>query len=230
MILTKNRLESTMKLSQLCLFLGMISLLFGCQGSIASQIIANSYPTAPRNYLSAGFEKSEDVGAYAKQYQYLAFKMTEDDWRGFYVRFPEYWKDMQSSKSYTFMNDYNSGYTAYAFRWNMLNKKKKWDDGTVNRLIAKNVLKGDNIYQVVFSLGIPERILWDNDFDILIYGNDIAISIDNVVVNKIYACKGCCKKMSLTDKQNRNLDINADIFVISEDEVLRILNLSRPEY
>lgn len=144
----KHKHQSAKKMTQLFLFLGMLSLLFGCQGSIASQIIANSYPTASRNYLTAGFERSEDVGTYVRHYQYLAFKIADEDWRSFYVKFPEYWKDIQNSKSFTFMNDYNSGYTAYAFRWNMMNRKKNWDDATVKRLIAKEVLKGEPLAKV----------------------------------------------------------------------------------
>jgi len=210
--------------------LAVLSLLFACQGSIASQVISNSYPTAPRNYKTAGFDNSADISDYTKHYQYLALKISDEDWRAFYQKFPEYWRDIQNSKSYTFMNDYNTGYTAYSFRWNMMNKKRGWDKVTVERLQSKKVIIGDDIYQIIFSLGVPVRILWDNDFDILFYKDDTAIILEDSKLKCVNACQECTKKMSSTEKEDRGIKVLEDVFTRSDDEVLKILKLTRPDF
>jgi hypothetical protein len=217
------------KIIKLLFALAVLSLLYSCQGSIASQVIANSYPTAPRNYKTAGFDNSDDINTYTKHYQYLALKISDEDWSAFYKKFPEYWKDIQAAKSYTFMNDFNSGYTAYAFRWNMINKKKKWDEATIERLQSKKVLRGDDIYQIVFSLGIPDRIIWDNDFDILIYKDNTAITLEDSRYKCVNECQECSKRMSTIDKQDKKIDQIEDVLTFSDDEVLKILKLTRPD-
>lgn len=215
---------------KIAIFVTYICFLFGCQGSIASQLIANSYPTAPRNYKTAGFENAEEVSNYARNYQYLAFKISQEDWRAFYMKFPEYWIDIQNSKSNTFMNDYNSGYTAYAFKWNLLKKKEAWDNDTLKRLDDKKVVSGDDVFKVIYAIGVPERIIWDNDFEILIYNDDKCILIQNNKCSSILACKGCVKKMSAEEIRARHLPPNGDSYTISNAEILTLLRQKRPIY
>lgn len=226
----KHERPSFANASYALILLTLLCLLSGCQGSIASQVIANSYPTELRNYKTAGFNSTDEINGYAKHSQYLAFKISSEDWRSFYSRFPEYWIDIQNSKSYTFMNDYNQGYTAYAFRWNMMNKKKSWDDATIERLTQKKLLGGDDTYKIVFAMGPPERIIWDNDFEILIYNNDSALLLKDSKYASMSECKGCVKKMDTTEKINKSLDINQEYFTKSNDEVLSDLKLTRPAY
>lgn len=226
----KNNLTLVMNVIKYLYILALLSLLIGCQGSIASQVIANSYPTEPRNYKTAGFDSSGQIGAYTKHYQYLAFKISREDWEAFYKRFPEYWRDIQKSKSYTFMNDYNTGYTAYAFRWNMMNKKKEWDGITIERLKSKFIVRGDDIYKIVFALGIPDRLLWDNDFDILIYNDDTAIIIENDKCEYSANCHDCTKYLSTEEKNKKLINTTDDVFAISDNEMLKILKQTRPEY
>jgi hypothetical protein len=219
-----------MKVINLLLLLVLASILNGCQGSIASQLIANSYPTKPRNYITAGFDNSYEIDDYAKNYEYFAFKISTDDWRSFYNRFPEYWKDIQKSKSYTFMNDYNAGYTAYAFRWNLINKKKEWDKETIERPKAKIVVEGDDIYKIVFALQTPKRILWDNDFDILIYNDTTSLSLEHGKLNNMMTCFTCLNKLSEDDKRIMGINEKGDVYRLGDDEVLKTMKLSRPDY
>lgn len=223
-------LMQLMKVSMALCVLVMLSMLYGCQGSIASQVIANSYPTAPRNYKTAGFANANEIDDYTKHYQYLAFKISSEDWSAFYSRFPEYWSDIQKSKSYTFMNDYNAGYTAYAFRWNLMNKRNKWDQTTIERLETKQIIKEDDIYKIVFAVGMPQRILWDNDFDILMYSNGNAILLDNNKYKYSVECKECIKKIEYIDGINKKNEGSEDEYTKSLDSILKTLSLTRPEY
>ncbi len=202
----------------------------GCQGSVASQVIAHSYPSAPRNYKSAGFENANEVKEYATHAQYLAFKISFEDWVAFYKRFPEYWIDLQNSKNYTFMGDYNKGYTAYAFRWNMMKKKNSWDKKTIERLNAKNLILEDDIYKIVFAMGIPERIIWDNDFDILIYKNNTALILRNERYFSIMECNSCAIKLDPREQVYKSVDPTRSYYLKSDDDVLSVLKLTRPTY
>ena len=215
--------------SALCLLV-LLSSLAGCGGSIAAQVIANSYPTAPRNYKTAGFDNSDQIRDYALNYKYLAFKISNEDWDAFYKRFPEYWSDIQDAKGNAFMNDYNVGYTAYAFRWNMMRYKEKWDEPTIKRLKSNQIVRGDDLYKTIYALGSPERIIWDNDFDILIYKNDVAVLIDNDKYKEKMDCNKCTIKMNYEEKRRNSLDPNADIYVMNDDQVLTLLKQIRPEY
>ena len=217
---TEIRGMVTVLIKALCSFF-LLSFLFGCQGSIASQIIANSYPTQPRNYKAAGFDTVDEMDSYVKNYLYLASKISKEDWDAFFKRFPEYWVDIQYSKG-TFSGDYNAGYTAYAFRWNMINKRKTWDEATIERLKSKKLIDGDDIYKIIFSVGVPQRLLWDNDFEILIYNNNVAIRILDGKFNTENKCSECTN-IALVRSGKIYYDIN-------NDEVLKIMNLNRPSY
>lgn len=212
-----------MKFTHVLCFLVMLISLFGCQGSIVSQLIADSYPTAPRNYKSAGFSNTDEIKEYAQHSQYLAFKISAEDWKAFYNRFPEYWSDIQNSKRMAFMNDYSPGYTAYAFRWNLNNKINQWDQPTLTRLKSKKLIKGDDIYKIVYAIGLPERIMWDNDFDILLYVDDTAILLNDHKYSYLMACKDC-------NGWPTHLVRSENSFYKSSDKVLQILNLTRPIY
>lgn len=211
--------------------LSMLTIMYGCQGSIASQVIANSYKTEPRNYKSAGFNNVSEMDDYVKNYEYLALKMSTEDWDSFYKRFPEYWTAVQNSKSYTFMNDYNSGYTAYAFRWNMMKREKTWDIKTVERLRLKKLESGDDIYKIIYSEGIPQRLIWNNDFDILAYDNGDTISLKENTCFIKAECKECLKKVTDYNINTNGVSRNgAARYEISDDNVAKIFGITRSEY
>jgi hypothetical protein len=208
----------------LCVFsVAILLVLSGCQGSLISQMYAASYPTEPRNYKPAGFNSRDEIRAYADYYQYLAFKIPSEDWEMFYRRFPEYWRDIQLSKSIAFAEDYSPGYTAYAFKWNIDCKQKGWDDPTLKRLRAKILSPGDDAYKIIFALGMPPVIIWDNDFDILLYDDGSAVLLKDNKFNSSMSCTKCTE-YPLTN------GVKGDNRYKSSDKILKILNLKRDAY
>ncbi len=182
----------------LCLLKILISFLFlpiwGCHGSIASIMIANSYSTDERYLKDFEFSSTDEVQEYADNYLYFAYKLTDEEWKGFYKKYPKFWKEIQAAKSYTFYSDFNRGYTAYAFKWALLQQRDLWDKQELQRLQDNYPLPGDNIHKVVFSLGPPTRIIWDNDFEILIFKDDTAAIFENGVFSRRVDCKDCSRK------------------------------------
>jgi hypothetical protein len=211
------------KLANVLFMFLILAPLLGCQGSVVSQMMASSYPVAPRNYKTAGFTNIEEVKDYERNSPYFAFKISADEWKSFYNRFPEYWYDIQTSKNIAFVSDFHPGYTAYAFKWNLDSKKKEWDESTTNRLASKNLSKGDDIYKIVFALGVPYRIMWDNDFDILMYENDTAVLLKNNLFDYSTTCKGCTS-------WSMNMFQSEHSLFKGSDKLLEVLHLTRPNY
>ena len=78
---------------------------------------------------------------------------------------------------------------------------KGWPDGTVERLKNKQILPGDDVFKIVYSLGPPERIIWDNDFKLLIYKNGLVCKIHDGVLTATKTCEHCCEMIPLEDRR-----------------------------
>ena len=124
----------------------------------------------PEQYKPAGFSSVDEVYPYLGLTNYLAIQLTPHEWDDFYKRFPDYWKDLQLAKTFGGTLEYHPWYTAYAFRWTTLNKKKPtWSTTKIMRLDAGTIENGDTPFEIFYAKGAPQRLLWDNDFEILIY-------------------------------------------------------------
>ena len=175
--------------------------------------------STPANYKPAGFQSADEAREYIPDYLYYAKKLTIEDWEAFYRRFPEYWKDVQTAKTLGGTVDFHPWYTAYSFKWNTLRRRQDWDSTTVSRLGKKQVQKGDDIFKVIFALGVPGRVVWDNDFEILAYRIDSAIVFSNGVFDHTVKCSGCFMRYDQNTREG-----------MSEQDVINTLDLKRPKY
>ncbi|MCD6336893.1 MAG: hypothetical protein J7M01_01510 [Candidatus Marinimicrobia bacterium] len=182
-------------------------------------ILLSGCVNTPRHFKSAGFESKSEAQKYIHDYLYYANKLTDKEWYAFYQRFPEYWKDIQHAKVIGSSIDYHPWYTAYSFKWNSDKRKQNWDASTLNRLSHKELIVGDDIFQVVNALGVPDRIIYDNDFEILIYKSNFAIIFENNVFLKKQTCIGCSKSFDHTTEDG-----------MSENNIIQTRGLSRPKY
>tara|TARA_Y100000780_G_scaffold84483_1_gene76409 strand:- start:1033 stop:1590 length:558 start_codon:yes stop_codon:yes gene_type:complete len=161
----------------------------------------------PRNFKPVGFNSADEAELYVPDYLYYANKLTDEEWDAFYQKFPEYWKDLQKAKSIGFAPDYHPWYTAYSFKWNTGRRKGNWSDQDIERLNQKRLKKGDTIFKVIDSWGVPTRVIWDNDFEILTFRNNVAV----VFIDGVYAyqrkCKGCFKNSMATNELLLTLDL-----------------------
>lgn len=204
--------------------------LIGCQGSVVSSIVSYSFPKEPRNYRPVGFDNADQIDKYADYYEYFALKIAHDEWTSFYRKFPEYWQDIQKSKQYTFFGDYHPGYTAYAFKWLTSIKKKDWDGDIIKRLEDGRLSEGDDIFKLIYALGVQDRLIWDNDFEILIFGNK-AIVLKKSAYGKTIDCDKCSVLLSSSELLDRKIEPSQQKhYILSDDSVIKILSLVRPAY
>lgn len=180
-----------------------------------------------RNYRPAGFESSNEVKPYLEHRLYFAKQISHDEWDAFYKRFPEYWNDIQYAKTIGSTMEFHPWYVAYAMRWVTLNKKLlQWDKHTIARLNAKEIVKGDDVFKIVYALTPPKRLIWDNDFEILLYESvPNAILMNGGVVAEIKECNGCWKQEEQSDTNTPWIKIG-----MNENDVLSELKLLRPTY
>ncbi len=135
-------------------------------------------------YKPVGFKSASEVNQYngVPIAAYLDNQLTPQNWFDFYKQFPEVKKYEVNQKNYNI---------AYAFRWNTLQKKKKWDPETLSRLDQKKIQPGDDVYKLFYAMGPPKRFVWDNTHEILLYQPDQAMVMDKGILKKIQSCPGC---------------------------------------
>lgn len=197
----------------------------------------------PRNYKPAGFESSKEASEYVKNYLYYASKLTSDEWSAFYSRFPEYWNDMQSAKSIGSINDFHPWYTAYAFKWITDKKAATWGYATNERLREGLLARGDDIFKVVVGRGVPVRIIWDNDFEILLFRGNYAAIFQDSGYSEQKRCTGCATKQfekqpggliiypgGIEGITGKNVGSQGSVYVMKKNDVLRALGLTRRTY
>lgn len=180
--------------------------------------LLSSCVTTPRHFISAGFDTKEEAQKYIHNYLYYANKLTDKEWDDFYSRFPEYWKDIQDAKLFGSNLEYHPWYTAYSFKWNTDKRKLKWSKLDSTRLKKREILKGDNVFKVIYARGVPDRVIWNNDFEIFIFKSGDTLIFKNGAFNKESKCNRCYEEYFGEDEG------------MSEDDVLESLNLSRPKY
>ena len=178
-----------------------------------------------RNYKPAGFNSTAEVKPYLKYSTYFASKITPEEWNLFYKRFPEYWQDMQKAKSIGSTIEFHPWYVSYAMRWVTLNVKiKQWDAVDIKRLQLNSVEIGDDIFKTIYALSPPNRIIWDNDFEILIYKTH-AIKFVSGKIIEIKECNGCSelpRQFSINDPVKQS--------GMTEEKILEKLKYERPKY
>lgn len=198
----------------------LLSLLVGCAGSLAQQIMCEYFPKDPETYRAAGFESYDQVSLFLPNYLYFAFNLSEEEWRDFYKKFPEYWVDVQESQKRAFFNGFNSGYTAYAFRWTTLNKKKQWSPSIIERLDRGEVEAGDDLFKITYALGAPERVVWKNTHEILAYKKGPTFLIKEGRLAKVASCKDCCDEISDDEKLRASIPSVVMGYVMTDNEVI----------
>jgi hypothetical protein len=156
---------------------------------------------------------------------YFASKLTPDEWNRFYKRFPEYWQDMQRAKSIGSTIEFHPWYVSYAVRWVTINiKLNQWNESDINRLKLKSVEVGDDVFKIIYALSPPKRLIWDNDFEILIY-QDNALKITDGKIAEIKECGGCSelpRQFSINDPNKSS--------GMTEEQVLEKLKYIRNKY
>jgi hypothetical protein len=149
-----------------------------------------------RNYKAAGFESAKEARGYLPSYLYLSRQLTAAEWDAFYQRFPEYWKAMQGAKELGVTTDFYDWYSAYAFRWTTLARRPSWTAPDLERLSRKQVSQGDDVFQIVYALGPPVRVIWNNDVEALIFAQDHAVLLKEHRADRVTVCRNCAKKFS----------------------------------
>lgn len=195
----------------------------GCAGSLTQQVVSEYYQKDPENYLAAGFNSVEEIQTYLPHYLYFAFKISSEEWHQFYQKFPEYWLKVQHSKKTSFSNDFNRGYTAYAFRWTTLNRQKGWPLEISKRLSNKEIAKEDDVFRIVYALGSPQRVVWNNNFEILLYQNGLSYLMEKEVLKETKVCEKCCEE--LTENEKLAYENAGTTYRHSDEWVLKKLNL-----
>jgi hypothetical protein len=197
--------------------------------SILSIVIAlSSCVNLERNYKPAGFNSGAEVTSYLPYNFYFAKKLTPDEWAAFYNRFPEYWKDLQVAKHHLGgTTEYHPWYTAYAFRWTTLNKKlPNWDQIIRERLSHNKIEIGDDVFKIVYALAPPVHLIWDNDFEILLYQDPpIAVIMNDGLAKEIKPCEHCWQQVNTYEATNEGSGTS-----FSDDELISTLGLTRPKY
>jgi hypothetical protein len=186
---------------------------------LLSFLLLTACVNMPENYKPAGFESADEAREYVKDYLYYAKKLTTKEWDEFYERFPAYWKDKQTAKTMGSTLEYHPWYTAYAFRWNTLRRMKDWDPATVVRLQQKEIVAGDDIFQVVYAIGPAIRVVWDNDFEVLAYPTGTALLFKKGIYERSAQCIGCDVRFNAGSREG-----------MQDADVISTLNLSRPRY
>lgn len=183
-------------------------------------LIVSGCVNTPRHYIAAGFQSSQEAQEYVGNYIYYSSKITPDEWRAFYQRFPEYYKDIQTAKALGSTMEFHPWYTAYAFKWTTDNRKRGWAHQDISRLNRGDIKPGDNIFKVVYAKGPPKRFVWNNDFEIALYEPDVALIFDAGSFSRQATCDNCW---------NNDLDGDPmDIFAkkgMEDAEVVRALGL-----
>ena len=182
-------------------------------------LVISGCVNTPAQFRPAGFQSADEARQYVPNYLYYAKKITSAEWESFYRRFPEYWKDIQTAKLLGSNLEFHPWYTAYSFRWNALRRKEAWDPATVSRLEHGDVRPGDDIFKTVVGRGVPPRVIWDNDFEVLLYKSDEALIFDGGVLARIAACPGCASTYDRASQEG-----------LSEADVVKTLGLQRPKY
>lgn len=154
-----------------------------------------------RYYEPAGFKSISEVRPYVAIYEYLASRLTSEEWHTFYTRFPEHWQDMQRAKRIGSSLEYHPWYTAYAFRWTTLRKFEVWDNQVQQRLQNRTVVISDDIFKIIYALGPPSRIIWNNDFEILLYRDGRAINMKGGSLYSYHSCEGCWMEADVASGQ-----------------------------
>ena len=188
-----------------------------------------------RNYKPAGYDSRTEVKKYLPYNFYFAKKLTPDEWAAFYSRFPEYWKDLQVAKHYLGGTmEYHPWYTAYAFRWITLNRKlPNWDQLTRERLSHNKIEIGDDVFKIVYALTPPGRLIWDNDFEILLYRDPpIAVIMNDGLAKEIRPCEHCWQQVDAYEATNEGRGSPYGHYGTSftDDELISELGLTRPKY
>jgi hypothetical protein len=173
----------------------------------------------PAQFKPAGFQTTAEVREYLPNYLYYAKKLTNTEWESFYRRFPEYWKDIQTSKQVGSSVEFHPWYTAYSFKWNTLRRKETWDSVTLARLELGDVRPGDDLFKIIVGRGVPPRVIWDNDFELLLYNSGNAMVFEDGVLARIAVCPGCATTYDNSSREG-----------MLEDDVVNALSLQRPKY
>lgn len=192
-----------------------------CRSVLVSMVllILSGCVSTATQFKPAGFQSAEEAREYVPNYLYYAKKLTNAEWESFYRRFPDYWKDIQTAKSLGSSLEFHPWYTAYSFKWNTLRRKDGWDPQTVSRLERGEIRRGDDIFKTVVGRGVPTRVIWDNDFELLLYESGEALVFTEGVVSRITTCMGCAVPYDSVSNDG-----------MSENEVAKILGLQRPKY
>lgn len=146
------------------------------------------------NYSQVGFNSMAEYYSYYPNHAYYGSRLSGEDWAAFRRQFPEFWNTKESlSLLFATPMDYPEWYSTYAFKWTSLQREKTWDAATVARLSNGQIQPGDDIFQVIKAMGPPNRVVWTNQYEILLYNNDTAIVMNDSHYRETLPCKNCAE-------------------------------------
>ncbi len=166
-------------------------------------------------YKQVGFQSQEEVEPYmahSRTTQFLANHLTKEEWNKFYDAFPDLrWERAFENSFNTVVTPNgpivvptgspgpNPEHTAYAWRMFTMERKKKWDPETIRRLDARELVIGDDIFQIIYATGVP-RFATNNNYGnlitILAYKPDLALLLREGKLESVHSCPGCWEYQS----------------------------------
>jgi hypothetical protein len=192
-----------------------------------------------RYYKSVGFNNKNEVEKFTYENSfYFSRQLSSTEWDKFYKNFPEFYEYQMTSSpdvSPVVMTSYGSFamdipirkhldpiLVAYAFKWSLINREKIWDNKLKKRLGLKILNEEDNIFKIVKVLGIPERVIWNNEHEVLLYKPNKAILLKDGFYAGEELCKMCYKPFIVEDVFRDLVETG-----MSDDEVIVLLNNSK---
>jgi len=175
----------------------------------------------PENYKPAGFHNYSHVLPYKNLASYLNTQLTKTEWERFYKHFPEYIEHKEVREHLPWL-------TAYNFRWTTLNHKKPtWPGEKTRRLNGKKIKPGDTPFEIFYALGPPDRMIWDNDFEILLYKSDLALIMETGILKEIKPCIDCWEFPDDVGEDSAP-ELIAATSGMHDWDILKILGFKRP--
>ena len=101
----------------------------------------------------------------------------------------------------------------------MKRKEEVWTKECITRLEKQKIEKNDTSFQVVYAIGPPKRIVWNNEFEIFIYEDGMALIFEEGLYASEKLCEGCYEKYN--DQLSEGF---------TNEDIIQKLGLKRPKY
>jgi len=152
---------------------------------------------------------------------YFSLYLSPDEWRRFYLDFPEIWVTYAHGSSNLRQYPWRA---SIAWRWTTLNRMKNWDPKVTARLKEHQIESGDNAFKLIYAFGEPLRLYWDTNLEIFFYKPDKAFILEGGILKEERVCGGCWENPSLVEAMPD--EDETDLPGMRDYEVLEKMNLN----